>query len=89
LTPGLQISIGSLSRRHCGCTRGLDLNLRFLHFLNNEPDHLFRVLGLVEHRIDVRVDDVSESSEDIHVWLFLSMLTQELAQRVPIIGAIS
>ncbi len=45
---------------------GLEVDEGILHFLDHQADELLGVLGLIEHGVDVGVNDVAEAAEDAH-----------------------
>ena len=45
---------------------GLHLDEGVFHLLDHQPDQLVGVLGGIEHRVEVGIDDVLESREDTH-----------------------
>jgi hypothetical protein len=63
---GFEISVGRLAQGHRARARGFDFDQRFFHLLNDEPDHFLGVFGLLQHRVDVGLNDVSKSGKDSH-----------------------
>ncbi len=57
----LDLAADLLPLGHRARARGLDLDERVLHLPDHQPHQLLRVLGFVEHRIDVRTDDVGNA----------------------------
>jgi hypothetical protein len=55
------LAVGDAFRR-----RRTDLYQRVLHFLDHHADDLFRIFGLFQQGIEVRVDDVTQSGKNTH-----------------------
>jgi hypothetical protein len=52
--------------RHDARTRGFDLDQGVFHLLDHEPDQFLGIFCLVQHGVDVRADDITESRKDTH-----------------------
>ena len=56
--------------RHRAGRGGADLDEAVFHFLDDQAGDLLGILRLVEHRVDVRVDDVGKTGENAHIRTF-------------------
>jgi hypothetical protein len=54
-------ALNFLPSRHGAGARGLDLDEGIFHFLNHESHQLFRILGTVQHGVDIGIDDVANA----------------------------
>jgi len=49
------------------CTvAGADFDQSFLHLEDDHPDHLRRIVGLVEHVVEVGCEDIEGTTENAH-----------------------
>src|ERR671919_646267 len=49
------------------------LHQRVLHLVDHLADHLLGILGAVEHRVEVGIDDVGKAGKDPHLVFLLSI----------------